>query len=176
MPQSVVRLFGVEVVKLWTAVLLRKRVVVYCPVLADLLRLTRTLPQLCWHRHVRDRACVRACNATPACASKFHACARARVCMFVHVCVCVRMCACVRVCVTTCARGDCRLPRQDWSVVRPWVTGSRAELEDLATAGVFIAGVCAAAGAMLCSLAAGAAPRARDWLAASSLCVRAPAA
>ena len=51
--QGVVRLFGQEVLKLWTAVLLKKRVVVYCPVLQDLLRLMRSIPQLAWHRHVR---------------------------------------------------------------------------------------------------------------------------
>ena len=51
--QGVVRLFGHEILKLWTAVLLKKRVVVYCPVLQDLLRLMRSIPQLAWHRHVR---------------------------------------------------------------------------------------------------------------------------
>ncbi len=53
--QGVVRLFGPEIVKLWTAVLLKKRVVVFCPVLLDLLRLMRSIPQLAWHRHVGAR-------------------------------------------------------------------------------------------------------------------------
>lgn len=77
---GVVRLFGQEILKLWTAVLLKKRVVVYCPVLQDLLRLMRSIPQLAWHRH-------------------------------------------------------------DWGVLRPWITGSKAELEDLASSGVYIVGM-----------------------------------
>lgn len=60
--QGVVRLFGQEILKLWTAVLLKKRVVVYCPVLQDLLRLMRSIPQLAWHRHVRLLAM---CNTNP---------------------------------------------------------------------------------------------------------------
>ena len=31
-------------------------------------------------------------------------------------------------------------PLQDWGVLRPWITGSKAELEDLSSSGVYIVG------------------------------------
>ena len=50
--QAVLRLLGVEAVKLWSAIMLKKRVVVYAPRVSDLLRVMRAIPQLCWHRQV----------------------------------------------------------------------------------------------------------------------------
>ena len=44
------KLFGVESVLLWTAIMLRKRVVVYADKLKTLQQVVRTLPQLAWHR------------------------------------------------------------------------------------------------------------------------------
>ena len=42
--------FGVEVVLIWTAMLLKKRVVVYSNKVSELQRLLRILPALVWHR------------------------------------------------------------------------------------------------------------------------------
>jgi hypothetical protein len=78
--QGLVKALGPETVKLWTALLLKKRVVVYAPRLADLLKVMRTIPQLCWHR-------------------------------------------------------------QDWDVLRPFVTGSQLEVAEFASAGVYVVGV-----------------------------------
>eukprot|EP00277_Geminigera_cryophila_P017834 CAMPEP_0179442054 /NCGR_PEP_ID=MMETSP0799-20121207/25546_1 /TAXON_ID=46947 /ORGANISM="Geminigera cryophila, Strain CCMP2564" /LENGTH=316 /DNA_ID=CAMNT_0021226805 /DNA_START=54 /DNA_END=1004 /DNA_ORIENTATION=+ len=46
----VIESFGVEVVLLWTAMLLKKRVVVYSNKVTELQRLLRVLPALVWHR------------------------------------------------------------------------------------------------------------------------------
>ena len=45
-----IELFGVEVVLIWTAMLLKKRVVVYSNKLPEVQRLIRVLPALVWHR------------------------------------------------------------------------------------------------------------------------------
>ena len=45
-----IELFGVEVVLLWTALLLKKRVLVYSNKLPELQRCLRVLPALVWHR------------------------------------------------------------------------------------------------------------------------------
>ncbi|KAL9646862.1 hypothetical protein ABK040_013722 [Willaertia magna] len=48
------KLFGEESVKIWTAVLLKKRIVIYHESLKELLELVSTLPSLAWHRQQID--------------------------------------------------------------------------------------------------------------------------
>jgi hypothetical protein len=45
-----IELFGVEVVLIWTAMLLKKRVVVFSNKVVEMQRLLRALPALVWHR------------------------------------------------------------------------------------------------------------------------------
>lgn len=47
---DIINLFGMEVILIYVALLLKKRVIVYCPDVQSLLRITRTLPQLVYHR------------------------------------------------------------------------------------------------------------------------------
>ena len=56
--QGLLRTLGPETVKLWAAIALKKRVVVFAPKLVELLRFMRTIPQLCWHRQVSCSASV----------------------------------------------------------------------------------------------------------------------
>ncbi|KAK6178152.1 hypothetical protein SNE40_012967 [Patella caerulea] len=46
----VIDTFGVESILIYTALLLKKRLVIYCPSLQDLLLFTRALPAFTWHR------------------------------------------------------------------------------------------------------------------------------
>lgn len=48
--KETIQLFGIEIILVYTALLLKKKVVVYAPGLETVLRVCRTLPQLVWHR------------------------------------------------------------------------------------------------------------------------------
>jgi hypothetical protein len=48
--RDVVTTFGIESILLYNALLLKKKVAVYAPLLQDVLDVCRTLPQLVWHR------------------------------------------------------------------------------------------------------------------------------
>lgn len=50
--KDIIQTFGVETILLYTAILLKKRIVVYCPQhsIQQLLQYTRSLPALAWHR------------------------------------------------------------------------------------------------------------------------------
>ena len=48
--RDVVRSLGPQTVLLWHAMLLKKRIVVFCDVLPELLAFVRAMPQLVWHR------------------------------------------------------------------------------------------------------------------------------
>jgi hypothetical protein len=77
--KETVSMFGMEIVLLWNALVLKKRVVMYCDSMEELQQLARVLPQFVWHR-------------------------------------------------------------QDWDVLRPFVTAKKAEVQELISAGVYIAG------------------------------------
>lgn len=47
---AIIKRFGLEVILLYVAILLRKRVVVHCATVAELLEVMRALPALAWHR------------------------------------------------------------------------------------------------------------------------------
>ena len=72
-------MFGMEIVLLWNALVLKKRVVMYSDSMEELQQLARVLPQFVWHR-------------------------------------------------------------QDWAGLRPFVTAKKAEVQELISAGVYIAG------------------------------------
>lgn len=77
--RDVLRSFGPQAVLLWNAMLLKKRIVVFCDVLPELLAFVRAMPQLVWHR-------------------------------------------------------------QRWQILRPFVAASKAQLDELGAAGVYVAG------------------------------------
>ncbi|KAL3864550.1 hypothetical protein ACJMK2_006222 [Sinanodonta woodiana] len=54
--KSIIETFGVETIRLYTALLLKKRIVIYYPThsLQELLTFTRSLPALVWHRQNWD--------------------------------------------------------------------------------------------------------------------------
>jgi len=77
--KEVIKMFGLEVILLWVAMLLKKRVVVYSDRLSALMNVVRTTPLFVWHR-------------------------------------------------------------QNWGLLRPYVTVSDVELNDLKQCGTFVAG------------------------------------
>ncbi|CAB3987504.1 Hypothetical predicted protein [Paramuricea clavata] len=48
--KDVINIFGVETILIYTAVLLKKKIVFYSPRIETLLNITRAIPQLVWHR------------------------------------------------------------------------------------------------------------------------------
>jgi len=77
--KDITNLFGIETIILWSAILMKKRIVVYCDNLALLLKIIRGLPLFVWHR-------------------------------------------------------------QDWDILRPHTNMTDTQLEELHTAGIYIAG------------------------------------
>mmetsp|Transcript_23686 Transcript_23686/g.59283 ORF Transcript_23686/g.59283 Transcript_23686/m.59283 type:complete len:356 (-) Transcript_23686:60-1127(-) len=53
-PKDVTRMFGPEIVLVWNAILLKKRVVVHCENLSALLKVIRAFPAFAWHRRDWD--------------------------------------------------------------------------------------------------------------------------
>jgi hypothetical protein len=78
--RDIINLFEDEIIHIWNALLMKKRVVVYADKIPHLLKVIRALPLLVFHR-------------------------------------------------------------QDWNILRPYVTSSSTELEELQEAGVYVAGV-----------------------------------
>jgi hypothetical protein len=52
--KNTVSMFGMEIVLLWNALVLKKRVVIYCDSMEELQHFTRVLPQFVWHRQDWD--------------------------------------------------------------------------------------------------------------------------
>ncbi|GAM19836.1 hypothetical protein SAMD00019534_030110 [Acytostelium subglobosum LB1] len=77
--KDVIRLFGEEIILVWTAMMIKKRIVIYSDKLTSLLKVIRAIPLFVFHR-------------------------------------------------------------QNWSLLRPFVTLDESELKDLTTAGVYVAG------------------------------------
>jgi len=77
--KDIVNILGMQIILVWTALLLKKRIVVYCDNVKELLKVVRALPLFVSHR-------------------------------------------------------------QNWDILRPFVNGSKPELEDLQSAGVYVAG------------------------------------
>jgi len=77
--KDIIKMFGLHIILLWCALIMKKRIVVYSDNLELLLKIIRGIPLFVWHR-------------------------------------------------------------QDWEVLRPYVTMSTAQLEELSASGVYIAG------------------------------------
>jgi len=77
--KDIINAFGMQIILVWTALLLKKRIIVYCDNVNELLKVVRAFP------------------------------------LFVGY-------------------------RQNWDILRPFVNGSKSELEDLQSAGVYVAG------------------------------------
>jgi hypothetical protein len=52
--KDIIRLFGIEIILLWAALMMKKRVVVYCDRISTLLRVIRAFPLFIWHRRDWD--------------------------------------------------------------------------------------------------------------------------
>lgn len=52
--KDIIRIFGLEIILLWTALMMKKRVVVYCDRVPTLLRAIRGFPLFIWHRQDWD--------------------------------------------------------------------------------------------------------------------------
>mmetsp|Transcript_15860 Transcript_15860/g.61967 ORF Transcript_15860/g.61967 Transcript_15860/m.61967 type:complete len:363 (+) Transcript_15860:105-1193(+) len=53
--KDIIRTFGIEVILLWTALMMKKRVFVYCDKMTTLLRAIRSFPLFVWHRQNFDQ-------------------------------------------------------------------------------------------------------------------------
>lgn len=53
--KDIIRTFGIEVILLWTALMMKKRVFVYCDKMTTLLRAIRSFPLFVWHRQDFDQ-------------------------------------------------------------------------------------------------------------------------
>lgn len=51
---DIIKIFGIEIILLWTALMMKKRVVVYCDKSSTLLRVIRSFPLFIWHRRDED--------------------------------------------------------------------------------------------------------------------------
>lgn len=52
--KDIIKIFGIEIILLWTALMMKKRVVVYCDKSSTLLRVIRSFPLFIWHRRDDD--------------------------------------------------------------------------------------------------------------------------
>jgi len=52
--KDVIRLFGIEIILLWSALMMKKRIVVFCDRISTLLRVIRAFPLFIWHRRDWD--------------------------------------------------------------------------------------------------------------------------
>uniref|UniRef100_A0A7S4I0E9 UDENN domain-containing protein n=1 Tax=Vannella robusta TaxID=1487602 RepID=A0A7S4I0E9_9EUKA len=52
--KDIIKIFGIEIILLWTALMMKKRVVVYCDKSSTLLRVIRSFPLFIWHRRDWD--------------------------------------------------------------------------------------------------------------------------
>merc|ERR1712000_778174 len=48
--KDIIKIFGIETILLWTALMMKKRVAVYCDKIQTLLRVIRSFPLFIWHR------------------------------------------------------------------------------------------------------------------------------
>jgi len=52
--KDIIKIFGIEIILLWTALMMKKRVAVYCDRSSTLLRVIRAFPLFIWHRRDWD--------------------------------------------------------------------------------------------------------------------------